>query len=235
MRAVGLLTTLGVAAACLVVAVGGTAAPGPCQPSDVLVQIGGFAYSPSSVTVQPGTTVCWTNGDTTSHTVTSDSGAFNSGPLSKDDAFRHTFTTEGTFAYHCAYPHGMNSQVVVGAGVTPPPPPGPPPPPLPPPPPPPPAPPPPAHQHPLEVVGVRFSVARRGSARMLVGRARINHPAPARLALLRGRRLRASARKQWTAGPNTIRTLLPRSVRRGRWTAELRVGTQRFRRAIRIG
>jgi plastocyanin len=250
MRALGLLSLL--CAAVLGVAVwagqGADAAPGPCEASDVLVEISGFAYSPASVTVAPNQTVCWMNSDAAAHTATSDTGAFDSGPLTQGQSFRHTFTTEGTFAYHCSFPHGMNAEVVVAA-ASPPPPPTPPPPPLPPPPAPPappappsppPAPPapPPApqpHVHPLVVTGIRISVERRGAVRRLVARARINHPAMARLALTRGRRVRTSARKQWVAGPNTIRARLPGSLRRGRWVAELRVGTLRFKRNIRIG
>jgi hypothetical protein len=119
-----------------------------------------------------------------------------------------------------------------------PPPPGPPPPGPPPPPAPPPSPPPPPphpHVHPLELRGLRISVERRNRKRMLVARARINQPAVARLALLRANRVRSSARKRWAAGTNTISTTIPRTVRRGRWTAELRVGALRFRRTIRIG
>jgi hypothetical protein len=151
------------------------------------------------------------------------------------------FQAGSAYTYVCD-PHSsiMNGSFTTGTAPSPPPgppPPGPPPPgpPPPQPPEPPPSPPPAPHVHPLQVAGVQISVARRGAVRMLVGRARINHPALARLALLRGRKTRASARKQWAAGPNTIRARLPRSVRRGRWTAELRVGTQRFRRPIRIG
>jgi hypothetical protein len=82
---------------------------------------------------------------------------------------------------------------------------------------------------------VKIWFERRGSKRLLAGRARLNQPAVARLALVRGKRVRAGARKQWVAGGNTIRAALPASISRGRWTAELKVGTQRFRRAIRIG
>ncbi|MGH3081562.1 MAG: hypothetical protein ACRDNH_10575, partial [Gaiellaceae bacterium] len=104
------------------------------------------------------------------------------------------------------------------------------------PPPPPPAPPPPApHVHPLAVTGVRISVQRRGATRVLVARARITKRALARLSLKRGRQTPAAARKQWVAGTNTIRAVLPKSLARGRWTAELRVGTKRFERSIRIG
>jgi hypothetical protein len=66
---------------------------------------------------------------------------------------------------------------------------------------------------------------------MLVARARVNQRALARLVLGR----RQLARKQWLRGLNTIRAALPRSLARGRWTAELRVGTKRFKRNIRIG
>lgn len=150
-----------------------------------------------------------------------------------------------TYTYACR-PHPLISgSFTTGAASPPPPPPGPPPPgppppPLPPPPPPgppppgPPPPPPAHHHHALVVTGIRISVERRNGTRLLVARARINHPAVARLSLLRGRRVPVSARKQWAAGANTLRKPLPERVR-GRWTAELRVGTQRFRRLIRIG
>lgn len=85
------------------------------------------------------------------------------------------------------------------------------------------------------MTGVKFLVERRGARRALVARARINRAATARLALMRGKRTHASARKRWTAGPNTIRAALPRSLRKGRWTAELRVGPRLFKRVIRIG
>jgi hypothetical protein len=69
---------------------------------------------------------------------------------------------------------------------------------------------------------------------VLVARARINHPVLVRLALVRGKRVRASARKHWTTGANAIRIVLRPSLR-GRWTAELRVGPKRYRRLIRFG
>jgi hypothetical protein len=118
------------------------------------------------------------------------------------------------------------------------PPPGPPPPGPPPPPPLPPAPPPPTvppHVHPLHVSGVRISIARRGPTRFLVGRARIDGAALARLAFARGSRTRSSARKTWRPGVNTIRLRLPRVLPRGRWTALLQIGDHRFKRTIRFG
>jgi hypothetical protein len=140
-----------------------------------------------------------------------------------------------TYDYVCD-PHASFMYGSFTTGAAPPPPPGPPPPPLPPPPsPPPPAPPPPPHVHPLQVQSLRFSLERVAGKRMLVARARINRPALARLALRRANRTRATARKRWSAGANTIRAVLPRTLSPGRWTAELRVGSLRYRRGIRIG
>ena len=220
---------------------------GPCQAGDTLINIESFAFDPASATVTVGATVCWTNKDSYVHTATSTTPEFDSGNLDQNQSYRHTFTAAGTFPYRCTAPgHVMNGQIVVSGSVPPPPPPpgtppppgpppSPPPPPPPAPPPPPPPPPSPPHVHPLEVARVKIWVVRRGAVWTVVARARINQPALARLALLRGRRIRASARKLWRAGPNTIRTTLRRPLPRGRWTAELRVGTQRFKRGIRIG
>jgi plastocyanin len=161
------------------------------------------------------------------------------------------FQAGGTYTYVCD-PHSADMNGSFTTGAAPPPPPGPPPPgppppgppppgppaPLPPLPPPPPAPPPPAvppHVHPLHVSGVRISIARRGATRFLVARARIDGRATAKLALLRGSRTRASARKTWRAGLNTMQLRLPRALPRGRWTAVLQVGAHRFKRTIRFG
>jgi len=169
--------------------------------------------------------------------------------LSTDVAFTGTavwddvvLAASGHYTYVCdPHAYAMKGSFTTAAAPPPPPPPGPPPPA---PPPPPPAPPPPAptpppptppHVHPLEVRGVRISTERRGIARILVARARIDRPAPAKLALVKGRRTRASARKNWLGGGNAIRLRLPRSLAHGRWTAELSVGSLRFRRDIRIG
>ncbi|MBI5388645.1 MAG: CHRD domain-containing protein [Verrucomicrobia bacterium] len=69
------------------------------------VMIVGFAYDPPTVTVNVGDTVRWTQIDTIAHTVTSDTGAWPSSPLlSVNQTFSLTFTTAGSYPYHCA-PH----------------------------------------------------------------------------------------------------------------------------------
>ena len=79
----------------------------------VSVDIASFAFSQTSLTVSPGTTVVWTNKDSAPHTVTSDSGAFDSGSLSQGQTFSKTFNDAGTFAYHCTFHGAMKATVTV--------------------------------------------------------------------------------------------------------------------------
>jgi plastocyanin len=74
---------------------------------------GGFVYSPSSLTVSVGTTVTWTNGDSTAHTVTSDTNLFDSGSIPPNGHFSYMFPNAGTFRYHCTLHPGMTGSVTV--------------------------------------------------------------------------------------------------------------------------
>ncbi len=75
---------------------GGTGGPGA---NEVFIQ--GMSFNPSSLTVTAGTTVTWTNKDGVAHTVTSTTGLFDSGSISTNGTFSHTFTAAGTFSYYC--------------------------------------------------------------------------------------------------------------------------------------
>ena len=77
------------------------------------VEISGFAFVPSTLTVSVGTTVTWTNKDSTSHTVTSNNNLFESGTLAKNATFQHTFNQKGTFEYHCSFHTFMTAKVIV--------------------------------------------------------------------------------------------------------------------------
>ena len=77
------------------------------------VSITGFAFSPSSITIDNGTTVTWTNEDEAPHTVTADDASFTSGDLKKGDTFSHKFTAAGTVAYHCNIHPSMTASVTV--------------------------------------------------------------------------------------------------------------------------
>ena len=92
---------------------GGTGGPGT---NEVLIQ--GMAFSPSTITVSTNTTVTWTNKDAIGHTVTSDSGLFDSGTVATNGSFTYTFATAGTFTYHCKIHPTMTGSVVVTAPVS---------------------------------------------------------------------------------------------------------------------
>ena len=76
----------------------------------------GQFYSPANYTVTAGTTVTWVNHDGTTHSVTSDTGLFDSGPLPPGAAFSYTFTQPGTYHYSCNYHSWMTGIIVVTSG-----------------------------------------------------------------------------------------------------------------------
>ena len=81
-----------------------------------MVSIQDFAFAPATITVKKVTTVTWTNKDTTKHTVTPDTETadFKSSELlAKNETYRVTFTSTGTFAYHCAPHPNMKGTVIV--------------------------------------------------------------------------------------------------------------------------
>jgi plastocyanin len=61
-------------------------------------------------------TVTWTNNDTATHTATSDPGmamTWSSGSIAPGASFSQTFSTTGTFSYHCTIHPGMVGTVTV--------------------------------------------------------------------------------------------------------------------------
>jgi plastocyanin len=79
--------------------------------NEVLIQ--GMAFSPSTITVTAGTTVTWTNKDEVAHSVTSNTGIFDSGSISNNGSYSYLFSTAGTFPYHCMVHPMMTASVVV--------------------------------------------------------------------------------------------------------------------------
>ncbi len=77
------------------------------------VWIQGSVFNPDKITVTAGTTITWTNKDGVVHTVTSDTGLFDSGNIGANGTFSHKFSTAGTYLYHCAVHPTMTGSVVV--------------------------------------------------------------------------------------------------------------------------
>lgn len=88
----------------------------PPPPPANSVSIVDFAFNPSSITVDSGITVTWTNNGAVGHTVTSDTGivkVLDSPLLSSGATYQHTFNTKGTFNYHCSVHAQMTASVTV--------------------------------------------------------------------------------------------------------------------------
>jgi plastocyanin len=78
------------------------------------VTIRDYLYKPASITVPKGTTVTFTNRDSTPHTATSrESGAFESGSIDSGKAGRVRLDETGTFAYYCLFHPFMKGTIVV--------------------------------------------------------------------------------------------------------------------------
>ena len=86
----------------------------PRTPQTYSINIANFAFSPSEIRIKAGDTIVWTNKDSASHTVTSDSASeLNSGFLGGGESYSHTFNTAGTFNYHCTPHPYMKAKVIV--------------------------------------------------------------------------------------------------------------------------
>lgn len=99
------------------------------RPHDVEIvpdagQLGPNAFSPPSavISLASQSTVTWYNGDLSSyggtlgtvHHIKSDDGTtFDSGTFAPDRTFQATFTTPGTYTYHCEIHPAMTGTVTV--------------------------------------------------------------------------------------------------------------------------
>ena len=84
-------------------------------PPAAAVAIDNFTFRNPVVTVKPGTTVTWTNGDDIPHTVVSKTGVFKSKVLDTGDKFSFTFAKPGQFVYFCSIHPMMIGKVIVKA------------------------------------------------------------------------------------------------------------------------
>ena len=77
--------------------------------------IDGFAFIPTTLIVNKGTTVTWTNKYPIAHRVVADKNEFVSfnATLSTGLSFSWTFTESGNYTYYCANHPTMNGTVVV--------------------------------------------------------------------------------------------------------------------------
>ena len=83
--------------------------------NEIQIVIENFGYSPSDVTIAPGTKVTWINKDEAPHTATSTSPdkKFNSGGLDTDDKFSFVFNDKGDYPYFCSLHPQMKATIKV--------------------------------------------------------------------------------------------------------------------------
>ena len=109
MRLAPLAACLGVG---VLVAVPVAPARAPARPPEQ-VSIEFSAYGPSQLDVLPGETVLWSNVSQRTHTVTSDTGRFDSGHVGPGGRFAVRFTTPGIYRYHCTIHSNITGEVDV--------------------------------------------------------------------------------------------------------------------------
>jgi len=76
--------------------------PAPGGPSVLMKE---FEFTPKEMKVKVGTTVTWMNAGTTAHSATAIDKSFNTRNLQPGEMKSVTFSTPGTYVYHCVF-HG---------------------------------------------------------------------------------------------------------------------------------
>jgi plastocyanin len=79
-----------------------------------VVRIRNFSFDPAELRVRPGTRVIFANCDAVQHTSTSDAiEGWDSGLITPNTTFEHTFAQAGRFPYHCEPHPSMKGTIVV--------------------------------------------------------------------------------------------------------------------------
>jgi plastocyanin len=87
------------------------------QSNQQTVSIRDFSFEPAQLSVEPGTTVTWTNEGNEPHTVTADNGLFDSGVLYPGDSYSVPFDGMGTVSYYCTLHPSLTGGITVGGGT----------------------------------------------------------------------------------------------------------------------
>lgn len=77
------------------------------------VTIANYAFSPTRLIVRAGSTITVTNTDSTAHTVTASSGAFDTGTLKPGQSTHFILKTPGTYTYTCQFHAFMTGTIKV--------------------------------------------------------------------------------------------------------------------------
>ena len=86
---------------------------GFAQADEVTIKIENFTFNPPSITIKPGTTVTWINGDDIPHSVVENNKVFHSPPLDSEQKFSMVFTASGEVDYFCGFHNHMTGKIIV--------------------------------------------------------------------------------------------------------------------------
>ena len=84
----------------------------PASAARTRVRIVDNAFEPKRKAIPQGSRVTWTNRGDTAHTVTSNTGKFDSGTLDPGESFTKRFNRTGVFKYHCEIHPEMTGKIL---------------------------------------------------------------------------------------------------------------------------
>ena len=73
-----------------------------------------YAFQPKRIEIGQGTRVKWKNIGDEAHTVTSNTGLFDSGDIAPGETFAKLFKQTGVFKFHCEIHPDMRGKVISG-------------------------------------------------------------------------------------------------------------------------
>jgi len=83
--------------------------------SAVAIQIRNFDFFPRELTVPPGASVTWTNGDVAPHDASDEAGGWTTGLLKRGDSATLAFDSPGAYRYLCTIHPDMRGTLRVEA------------------------------------------------------------------------------------------------------------------------
>lgn len=90
-----------------------SAAPAGRSKAVASLRIASYAFHPKTLTVKAGTKVTVTNDDSTAHTATAKSGAFDSGTVKPGKSISFTLKKPGVYQYYCQFHAFMTGTIKV--------------------------------------------------------------------------------------------------------------------------
>ena len=77
------------------------------------INISGFKFVDNEISINVGTSIIWTNNDTSMHTATSIDSKFDSGYLYENQTYEFKFLNAGIYTYRCSLHSGMIGKINV--------------------------------------------------------------------------------------------------------------------------